>query len=226
MTEYYKTPVNITKKQQRSIATAVSNGKGVRIKFSYEQLMSEPNAEMLLTKTQLNQLMKAGELRKGIVITLSKKQLNAMKRGGILPVLLGALVSSLAPVVFNRLFPGKKEQDGDGIFVPGGRGGAILPDNGGNTQYHLTGDGTSYLPSDSKTWGGGIVLPGVNARASGSKRQKALGSVKKKTIMLESPYARGAGSTMPTRCRLPKGEGLNPNTIYRQPNSEIFQYLE
>ena len=62
-----------------------------------------------------------------------------------------------------------------------GTGGAILPDNGGNTQYHLAGNSTSYLPSEAVSWGEGILLPGTTYRRP---RQKALGLPKKKTKML------------------------------------------
>jgi hypothetical protein len=57
-----------------------------------------------------------------------------MKIGGFLPMLLGALVSSLAPVLFNRIFPDNSQQ-GQGILLPGTTGG------------YETGEGV-HLPGD------------------------------------------------------------------------------
>src|SRR4051794_21316811 len=102
---YVETDIHISDKQKHSIASAVSAGSGVKLKFTYAQLQKEENAKILLTKTQHNRLAKAFASGKGIVVMLSKKQLNSMKIGGFLPMLLAGIASALAPMLFNRLLP-------------------------------------------------------------------------------------------------------------------------
>lgn len=192
MTNYIEVSINISPRQQHSIANAIRAKSRVRLKFTNSQLQQNTNSKMLLTKSQILKIEKAIASGKGTTITLSLKQLNAMKTGGFLPVLLGALVSSLAPVLFNRLFPEKHgdgihtndltDYQGDGIRLPVGSG-VIIPGNGDNSQYHITGQQISYLPDQG---GSGVLLPGTTQRI---KKQKALGlPSRKKNKMLGMGY--------------------------------------
>lgn len=184
MVNYAETKINLSPKQRQSIAHAVQHKVPIRLKFSYAQLNGN-NAKIHLTMTQHNKIQKAKMAHKGIMLTLSKKQLEYHQKGGFLPMLLAGLASALAPTLFNRLFPEKHEgsglqkckvqkyeQDdnmnasginmpagginmpnGHGINLPSGYGAPynhnnkdIRPANGENTQYHLSGNHTSYLP--------------------------------------------------------------------------------
>lgn len=95
---------------------AVSNQSTVRLRLTHESLSKDHNAQIHLTPTQHKAIERAKGKNKGLMITLSKKQLMYHQKGGFLPLLLGALVSSLAPVLFNRLFPDNSQQ-GQGLQV-------------------------------------------------------------------------------------------------------------
>lgn len=168
-TQYHQVRFDISLKQKKSIASAISSGSSVRLRLSNKQLHGHSSG-ILATKIQLRQIEKAKEKGTGLIVTLSKKQLENMKSGGFLPVLLGALVSSLAPVLFNKIFPDKNENEGNGINLPGrginlpgrginlpGRGvndsNFINPYNGTDTSYNIEG-------FSAKNSGNGIVLPG------------------------------------------------------------------
>ena len=112
---YITMMLELTPKQRRTFTNAVRDGTGVKLKFSYNQLTAGGDAKLYITTAQKKHLEKAIRLRKGAILTLSKKQIHAMKTGGFLPMLLGALVSSLAPTLFNRLFPEKNDQDGHNV---------------------------------------------------------------------------------------------------------------
>lgn len=205
---YQQVPIKMSAKQRRSLGSAITNGSSVKLKFTYAQLIEDGDVPILLTQQQINKIRRAADDRKGITVTLSKKQVQSMKSGGFLPVVLGALVSSLAPTIFNRLFPDKR-QEGDGIIVGDRRqdyemdGGALIHgDNGGDMGYQVTGGETSYMPNSGRTWGGevggGILLPGT-ARGRG---QRAV----KKTRSYDGLMMTGEGFVLP--------------------NSEKFQMLE
>ena len=227
---YKEVPINLTPAQRQSIARAVSAGSSVKLKFTNKQLFSH-NATVHLTNLQYNRLQKAKRSGHGVMITLSKKQLDYHKRGGFLPILLGSLISAGLPWLLNKVFPDKQEGQGInenykykkneksltihpethdmnayGINLPGGHGinlpggsGVLLPANGENTQYHLAGNHSSYLP-DNNQYGNGYVLPGTTMK---QPRQKALGIPKN--------YRRGAGIL---------------SSPYIHPNSENIQYLK
>jgi len=118
MSRYVELEINLSPTQRTSIANAVSNQTSVRLKLSHTQLTGHHNAKIQVTPMQHRRIQKSINAGKGLVITLSKTQLKHHQKGGFLPVLLGALVSSLAPVLFSRLFPDKsqqQQQEGHGI---------------------------------------------------------------------------------------------------------------
>lgn len=211
---YHKISFDLSQKQRKSIADAASSGSSVRIKFTNKQLYGN-NSSLLATQTQIRQMEKAKKLGKGVIITISKKQISHMQNGGFLPVLLGALVSSLAPVLFNKVFPDKSDEGrginmpGSGINMPGsginlpGKGmkteqGVILPANGEDTSYHVTGFSARNAGIGANA-GLGIVIPGT--QTARRYQPKALGMPKKKQRPLQ-----GMG--------------------FISPNSEKFQMLE
>ncbi|HRP36660.1 MAG TPA: hypothetical protein PLS50_02515 [Candidatus Dojkabacteria bacterium] len=199
MTEYYKINIGISKKQQKSIADAVSSGSSVRLKLNNKQLYGS-NASFLATKTQALQIEKAKKNAKGVMITLSKTQLQKMKEGGFLPVLLGSLVASLAPVLFNRLFPDKR---GEGIHLPGSGiedGQYINPANGDNTNYNIEGFNANNAGIGA---GEGIVIPGSTTARRYVRSVKPL-----------HPIGQGLGKKK-------KMNGMG----FIAPNSESFQEL-
>lgn len=221
---------DISPKQRKSVAGAINSGSSVQLKLTNKQLHGE-SATALVTSTQASRINKAKKLGKGVVITLSKKQLEKMKTGGFLPVLLGALVSSLAPVLFNRLFPGKS-QDGEGIVLPGGHGmtkrkqmmdeeyqegegvepGMIVPYNGESTSLNIAGYTSKNAGQGQGSGirlpgrGNGIVLPGTPGARSGSKTAKQ--------------YVGKSGAGMTKKKQPQRASG------YITPNTEKYQMLE
>ena len=132
MTQYQEVDIHLSDKQRRAIANAISAKSSVRLKFTYDQLQTGTNAKLLLTSKQIARMYKSISLGKGTMITLSNAQLNKMKSGGFLPMIIGSLVSALAPVLFNKLFPDK---EGHGINLPGA--GINLPGDGSwRWRYH------------------------------------------------------------------------------------------
>lgn len=154
---YLPVEIHITDSQRKSIAAAHSNGSGVSLKFTYKQLEMPENHKILLTPTQHARLTKAYAAKKGLTITLSKKQMQAMKSAGFLPALLVGLASALAPTLFNRIFPQKNDQDGSGMDRSGTANmdgqGIMLPGGHGLVLPHGSG---MELPN-----GAGILLPGA-----------------------------------------------------------------
>lgn len=217
---YVKVEINLSPKQKQSIARAASSKSSIRLKFTNTQLQQNTNSQLLLTRKQVTRINNAISAGRGTMITLSNKQLNSIKSGGFLAPIIASLVGSLAPVLFNRIFPENQDGNGidenysrcrrihpdmiaNGINLPGAginlpgmsRGeGVILPANGENTQYHISGNHISYLPNNN---GSGLVLPGTTQR-----RQKALGLPRKKNKMLAM-----------------EGEEYTPN-------SQSYQYLQ
>jgi hypothetical protein len=162
MTNYVEINLNLSPAQRQAIGNAVQNNSSVRLKLTHSQLLSN-NAKLYVTPTQYNRIQKAIQMGKGVMLTLSKKQLDQMKRGGFLPLLIplaAAAIGALAPTIFNRIFPPKEgngimlpgsrsaSRRGQGIYLPGGRGvdNYLTSSNGEPTSYNISGDQTSYLP--------------------------------------------------------------------------------
>lgn len=178
---YRQVEIGLSKKQKESIARALEAGSSVRIKLSNKHLLSK-GTSFLATKTQFNKMERAKKSKKGVVITLSKKQLHAMKVGGFLPMLLAGIASALAPTLFSRIFP-DKSQSGEGF---------ITPANGENTSYRVQGfnaknAGTGSGGNPASPYGQGLILPGTKtAKRYGSQipenTQQAQGLKKKRQM--------------------------------------------
>jgi len=106
--------LNLTQAQKRQIANAVQNGSGVKLRFKHGQL--KHGDKLLLTQRQLNKIEKSYQKGSGCEITLTKNQLNKMKTGGFLPMILPALVGAVAPFLLNKLFPDRSQQQGQGLM--------------------------------------------------------------------------------------------------------------
>jgi hypothetical protein len=201
-TEYNEVSFDISPKQRKSLASAFNSDSSAKLKLTNVQLFGN-NSTILATNSQIARIEKAKDLGKGILLSLSKKQMEKMKKhqdGGFLPVVLGALVSSLAPVLFSKLFPGK--QEGEGIELPNGRGldiepkqrqkgnGFIQPDNGGNTQYRINN-------FSAQNAGNGIVMPGKTSGSVSAKKyvSQAATGVKKKQVGMSVGYIHPTSET-------------------------------
>lgn len=221
-TKYVQVDFDISPMQKKNIARAINSNTNVKLRLTNRQLQGD-EASMLVTPRQAKQIEKAKSLGKGIILTLSTKQLEKMKTGGFLPVLLGALVSSLAPTIFNRIFP-SKNQDGEGINLPKGRGvsrqhnmdipqGMIIPYNGTNTTPNIEGYSArngGYGAGINMPRGNGIMLPGGGAGKS-SKTAKVYAAPKS-----------GMGMKKKTSSKRQTGMSVG----YVAPNSEKYQMLE
>lgn len=181
MTSYRKVDIGLSKKQQDGIAKAIEAGGSVKLKLLNKHLHGK-NASFLATKTQFNKIERAKKSKKGVILHLSKRQVQKMKEGGFLPMLLGSIASALIPTLFNRIFP-DKSQEGNGF---------ITPANGENTSYHVTGFSSKNAGAGSRgnpgnPGGQGIIIPGTKtARKYGKQmpQQQALGMPQKKTQKL------------------------------------------
>lgn len=208
---YKKVSVDLSERQRHTIASAINAGISAKIKILHKQLFGN-NATFLATPTQYNKIQKGKDLGKGVMITLTKKQMETMKSGGFLPLLLGSLVSSLAPVIFNRIFP---EQQGSGFNIPGARGISrpprkwIMPDNGGNTSYRI--DGFTAKNAGEGGEGYGMTLPGTRTARTYKPRRK---------LQYEYPqYMEHQELDIPEYTKKKQGMG------YVNPNSERYQML-
>ena len=109
MNRYQKVKVNISQGQADKIKKAIQSGSVVNLKLSYQDLDGEH--VLALTKTQVNKIVKVYTNGTGVVLNLSKKQLehNSKVEGGfigdLLP-LLGMLGSTLGTRVVPALATG------------------------------------------------------------------------------------------------------------------------
>lgn len=107
---YVEYPVHLTDAQRKSIAAAISAKTSVKLKMLHPQLdPAKANAKLYLTQTQANKFARMSTAGKGFMLTLTKKQLGEMRRGGFLPMLLAGVASALAPAIFERLVPRKPD---------------------------------------------------------------------------------------------------------------------
>lgn len=86
---YTKKQLSLSKGQLKNLAKAIKTTTPIKIKFSYNQLKSNNNlVPLMLTQRQINRINKAITEKKGIVLSFSKKQINAIKQdGGIAPII-------------------------------------------------------------------------------------------------------------------------------------------
>ena len=104
MNNYQKVKVNISQGQTDKIKKAIQTGTAASIKLSHQ----DHNGEhiLALTKTQLNKMAKAYTDGTGIVLKMSKKQLehNAKVEGGFIGALL-PLLGMLGSTLATRVVP-------------------------------------------------------------------------------------------------------------------------
>ena len=92
---YTNVRVNISENQKNNIKRALAHGEPVSIRLSYNDL-SEDDV-LALTNSQMNRMTKAYENRKGIMIKMSKRQVEHNKtiEGGFLGMLAGLAAKAL-----------------------------------------------------------------------------------------------------------------------------------
>ena len=131
MNTYTKYKVYLTPNQKEKVQSAFKGNKDCTLRIQPKT----PNTELMLTTSQINNILKAKRENKSVDIHLSKTQLE--KSGGFLPLLtalapaaLKGIASGAAAYLGNKglakLFgnkgsgihlPGKKK--GSGIYLPG-----------------------------------------------------------------------------------------------------------
>lgn len=173
--------LKLTEPQKKAIGNAVQKGSGVKLRFKHGQL--KHGDKMLLSQRQINKINKSHQLGKGCEVNLTKSQLDKMKTGGFLPMILPALIGAVAPFLLGKLFPDRPQQgegmimhngfdyQGQGINLPGGNGinlprgkGLVKGNNGGPVTNNVYGNHSSYLPNVSDPYGQGVMLPGQRKR--------------------------------------------------------------
>lgn len=219
MTKYIELSIHLSKTQRQQIAYAVQHNSTVRLKFTKHQLFENPNnVKLHVTPTQYKKVQKAKSSNKGVMLTLSKKQLQYNKSGGFLGPILGALVGSLAPMLFQRIFPDNRE--GSGIKMVKTR--KYQQNDNEAEGFNLPGTGIS-LP------GTGIYLDGSHNNrsirpANGENMSSHL--VGNHSSYLPDSYINLQNTTYkPLKSKIIKrGKGLTDN--YINPQSERFQMLK
>lgn len=146
---YRKKELALTTQQEKNIAKAIKDGKPVNIRLSAQALKKKTKLSALfLTQTQINRVNKAKKSNSGLVLKLSKKQVDYMrqqaKKGQLEGSGIGTVLASLAPTLIpmatdlignllgNKKGEGmKKKSNGAGVFLPGtfGRGHEGVPLN-------------------------------------------------------------------------------------------------
>ena len=88
MNRYQKVKVNISQGQADKIKKVIQNGSAANLKLYYQDLNGEHVLD--LTKTQVNKIVKAYTNGTGVVLNLSKKQLehNSKVEGGFIGAFL------------------------------------------------------------------------------------------------------------------------------------------
>ena len=120
MKTYQKYSVHLTANQEAKLRDAFKHNKGCSVR-----IQPKPgNRELMLTISQINQILKAKREGKAVDIKLSKTQLQ--KSGGFLP-----LLAALAPVALKGITSGAAAylgskglaklfgKKGSGIYLPG-----------------------------------------------------------------------------------------------------------
>lgn len=92
---YFNYSVSLNEGQKKRLATAVKNKRPFSMKILYPQLR-EGNITLLVTQTQYNNIKKALNNKTGVTLRFSKKQLESNQKGGILPILIPAIVAGVA----------------------------------------------------------------------------------------------------------------------------------
>lgn len=82
--------LSLSNPQKKSLANAIQNKTSLTLRLNTNQLHGQD--KLALTMTQINHITKSKSVGKGVNITLSKTQLQKMKKmGGFLPLILAGL---------------------------------------------------------------------------------------------------------------------------------------
>lgn len=131
MNTYTKYKVYLTPNQKEKVQSAFKSNKDCTLRIQPKT----PNTDLMLTTSQINNILKAKRENKAVDIKLSKTQLE--KSGGFLPLLIG-LASAAAPFIAKAAatgalgYAGSKiaqkvvgkgvkttKKKGSGIYLPG-----------------------------------------------------------------------------------------------------------
>jgi len=96
MTTYIECDVNLTEGQKANLAKAIKTSSEITLRLENNQVRG--NAELILTKTQINKIKKAVKNNTGVDIKISKTQIKrSVKHGGSLFSSLFSLGTKLLP---------------------------------------------------------------------------------------------------------------------------------
>ena len=96
MTTYIECDVNLTEGQKANLAKAIKTSSEITLRLENNQVRE--NAELILTKTQINKIKKAVKNNTGVDIKISKTQIKrSVKHGGSLFSSLFSLGTKLLP---------------------------------------------------------------------------------------------------------------------------------
>ena len=92
---FVKSKLSLSPNQKSQLSKAVNAGMPVSLRISAAQMQSQSDlVPLLLTKTQVNRIANATQAAKGLVLKMSKTQIQANRRdGGFLPFLIPALIA-------------------------------------------------------------------------------------------------------------------------------------
>ena len=179
MNNYQKVKDNISQGQTDKIKKAIQNGTAASIKLSHQDLNGE--YVLALTKTQLNKMTKANTDGTGIVLKMSKKQLehNAKLEGGFIGALLpllGMLGSTLAtrvvPALATELLAGVGSSAASAMVDKiTGRGVVYTKKNGRGMKMTAAGSGMFLRP-----WMKSDSVGGYGLYIRSSKGYESVGS--------------------------------------------------
>ena len=143
MSRYNEFNVNISEGQKRKLKRALKVGEPTSIRLTYEDLIG--NDDLYLTKSQIDEIIKAYAGGKGVTIKMSKAQLDHNKKveGGFLG-LLARLAMRAAPILAKKILPAM------GVGALSGVGSFGVQKLMGQGLYLKTGGCVCHVETDGK----------------------------------------------------------------------------
>jgi len=93
---YIQHKVNLSDHQKKSLADAMSNKAGIKFRLSSQDLVGDYTLH--LTPTQIKQIEKKRKTNSGLDLTLSKPQVDYLRKNGgflpLLPLIIGAITAA------------------------------------------------------------------------------------------------------------------------------------
>ena len=167
---YIKYNVNISETQKSKLENAIKNKTTVSIRLSKNDLNG--NHMLLLTPSQINKIVKARSLNKGVTIKMSMKQLkeNLTVEGGFIGALLSmlpALASRILPTLLGGLATGLISGAAEKIVKKGTgveqKDGFLIQKDGKCYCGEYNGNGLYLRPSNhNQQYGNGLFLKSGN----------------------------------------------------------------